>query len=175
MAKKLFAVVGYTDWGKSNTLYELFGRRQFYPEKSPITSDYFEQKKFTVVNASNEQRSTRKYLDRLEDILKKQEKADTIFIITISLIFNDSSRDVKEVFRFLNSLEGFKVFYLILKNGWNPNSSLKAYDIARMENKVRRSKLVFFNAVINQSADSFSVRTQKIAEFIRMPLSGKKG
>jgi hypothetical protein len=166
MAKKLFAVVGYTDWGKSNTLYELFGRRQFYPLKLPITSDYFDQKRFTVVNASNEQRSTRKYLERLEGILKKQEKTDAIFVITISLIFNGSARDVKEVFRFLNSLSGFRVFYLILENGWNPGSSLKAYDIARMENKIRRSKLEFFNAVIDQSGENFSARTREIAEFI---------
>ncbi|HLK30104.1 MAG TPA: hypothetical protein VKT28_16100 [Puia sp.] len=166
MTKKIFAIIGYTDWGKSNTLYELFNRRQFFPLKSPISCKTFDTKKFTVINASNEDRLTKEYLKRLKEVLKKHINVDTTFVITISLIFDNGSHDVKTVFEYLNSLTDFDITYIVLENGWHKNASLKADDIAQMENEIDDSIIKYFDTPINQSKTKFKERTDKIIELI---------
>ncbi len=166
MNKKIFAIVGYTNWGKSNTLYDLFDRKQFFPLKSPISTDYFKGKKFTVVNASNEDRPTEKYLDRLQSILKKHEHEDTIFVITISVIFNAGTHAVNDVFNYLNSLESYELHYLILVSGWYKNSTLKLEDTMRMEDNIKKGAIKYLPEIINQSKQNFSGRTKKIASYV---------
>ncbi|MCD2425505.1 hypothetical protein LQ567_22160 [Niabella pedocola] len=166
MQKKLFAIVGYTNWGKSNTLYDLFGRRQFFPLKTPISYDrVFGDKKFSVVNASNEDRPTHDYLERLKNVLEIQRNANAYFVITISLIFNDGSHDVKPVFEYLNSLADYDITYLVLKNGWEPGASLKEDDLTRMR-EVATGRIVDLDTVINKSNANFRERADKIVSII---------
>jgi hypothetical protein len=166
MTKKIFAIVGYTDWGKSSTLYELFDRKQFFPLKSPICCDTFATKKFTVINASNEDRLTKEYLNRLREVLKKHTNIDTTFLITISLIFDNGSHDVKAVFEYLNSLTDFNITYIVLENGWYKSSSLKTNDITQMKNKIDIGNIKYFDTPINQSMSKFKERTDKIIALI---------
>jgi GTP1/Obg family GTP-binding protein len=167
MSKQIFAIVGYTNWGKSNTLYELFNKKLFLPLLSPITSDKLADLRFTVINASNEDRTTKAYLERLKAVIKKHKATNTTFVITISLIFNDGSHDVKEVFRFLNSLEGFHIDYLILENGWYKGDVLLIEDLKLMKDHVSLADIHHFSGPINESKGAFSKRTKQIAETIK--------
>ncbi len=164
MKRKIFAVVGYTAWGKSNTLYELFGKRQFFPLKSPISAEQFGDKKFTVVNASNEDKPTNEYLKRLKVVLEEQSRSDIIFVITISLIFDGGICDVKKVFDYLNSLTNYEIHYIILEKGWN-GESLKAEHLQKLEGKISKenSKIHSFDTLINKSKRQFKERTDEIA------------
>jgi GTP-binding protein EngB required for normal cell division len=36
MEKNIYAMCGYSNWGKSYTLYEMFNEKNFQPEKSPV-------------------------------------------------------------------------------------------------------------------------------------------
>jgi hypothetical protein len=167
MLKQIFAIVGYTNWGKSNTLYELFGKRQFFPLKSPIRTKRFDHLKFTVINASNEDRITREYLDRLKTVLKTHWDDDPIFFITVSLIFDNGKHDIKPVFDYLNTLSDFEVNYIVLDNGWFTKNSLSSKDISLMNDYVDSETIHHFPVAINESKAAFSERTIQVAEKIR--------
>lgn len=92
---------------------------------------------------------------------------NTTLVITISLIFNDGSHDVKEVFRYLNSLEDFDVDYLILENGWHRRKVLLAEDLKLMKDYVSPTDIHHFPGLINESKGAFGKRTKQIAETIR--------
>jgi len=166
MPKKLIAIIGYTAWGKSNTLYTLFDRKRFFPLKSSIWTENFPSKRFTVIEASNEDRSTEEYLNRLKTVLKKHKNSETIFTITISLIFNRKKHDVMPVFNYLNSLADFSIIYIVLKKSWYKNQSLQPKDIAQMKNKAKANRIKYFDEMINESKKNFNKRTEKIAKFI---------
>lgn len=163
MPTKIFAIVGYTHWGKSHTLYDLFDRRQFFPLKRPITPQRFGSLKFTVINASNEDRPTKDYLERLQEVLAHHQDSDTIIVITISLIFNNGIHDAKAVFDLLNGLTVFDVNYILLDKGWFTGTSLSTEDVQSMEGAVELSKIHHFQEVINESVPAFSQRTVRIA------------
>lgn len=164
MSKQIVAIVGYTNWGKSHTLYELFQRRQFFPLKSPIASKLFGGYKFTVINASNEDRQTKKYLERFKQVLEKHNESGSIFFITISLIFNNGSHDVSPVFDFLNKLPNTKVDYMLLENGWSAGKTLATSDIGLMYHAVGAKTIHRFSDIIDQSKPAFSERTFRIAD-----------
>ncbi len=166
MKRRLFAVVGYTDWGKSNTLYEIFERRHFFPLKSPILCKACGLKSFIVINASNEDRSTEDYLNRLKEVLEKHSNNDTSFMITVSLIFNNRSHDVNAVFEYLNSLNDFAITYLVLENGWYDKSTLHADDLALMDKKIKHGDIKYFSTMINKSVKKFSERSAEIIKVI---------
>lgn len=105
---------------------------------------------------------TKEYLERLKEVLKTHKNIDTTFVITISLIFDNGSHDVKAVFEYLNSLADFDITYIVLENGWYKNSSLKTSDITQMQNKIDRGNIEYFDTEINQSKINFKERTDKI-------------
>lgn len=166
MPKKLFAIVGYTNHGKSNTLYELFDRRQFFPLKSPIIAPRFGSLSFTVINASNEDRPTQDYLNRLQGVLEHHQDSDTIFVITISLIFDNARHDANAVFDYLNSLSDVDIHYLVLDHGWFAGKSLTRADIDAMQQLVEPGRIHRFGEVINTSKTAFTNRTNNIARKI---------
>lgn len=170
MPKQLFAIVGYTDWGKSNTLYQLFDRWNFQPLKLPITPPKFKENKFTVINASNEDLSTARYLERLQEVLELQAGRVTVFVITISLIFNNPTHNANDVFDFLNTLPGFDNTYLVLDHGWKADTVLKESDLKEMKRAVRKGAVLHFEEIINESEGAFIKRTTRIAEAIQNKL-----
>jgi len=111
MPKQIFAIVGYTDWGRFNTLYKQFKIQRFFPLRSPIKAPIFGECSFNVINASNEDKTTKEYLDRLKKVLKKHRNDAATFVITISLIFDGGTYDVKAVLKYLNKLRALCELY----------------------------------------------------------------
>lgn len=170
MKKKIFAIVGYTNWGKSNTLYGLFDRRGFQPLKSPIFTDRFPGTPFVVVNASNEDITTQKYLNRLKQVLQVHEHDNVVYFITISLIFQDNERNAQPVFDYLRSLVNYDVSYLVLVNGWY-GAMLSSEDLQKMEHSLSDQKIIYFKEVINESIENFKIRTNLIEKHIASELT----
>jgi hypothetical protein len=167
MEKQIFAIVGYTNWGKSHTLYELFNKKQFLPLNAPIFSSYFGKLPFIVINASNEDRPTKEYLDRLKSVLKKHKSTPTTFLITISLIFKEGNHNVREVFKYLKSLADFEVDYLILEKGWYKGDIISEDDLNLMKTYTESESRHLFTDAINESKQAFKKRTKIIAEAIQ--------
>lgn len=165
MKKQIFAIVGYTNWGKSHTLYELFDRKNLQPLYSPIKNKKFGSRKFTVINASNEDKPTKEYLERIKKILKLHKDSESTYVITISLYFDGGRHEVNSVFNYLNSLNDYEIHYVVLTNGWS-GGCLTTDDLRQMKNKITTGKIHSMDTVINQSKKSFSERTQKIATLI---------
>lgn len=166
--KNIFAIVGYTNWGKSNTLYEIFERGNFWPLKSPIQSSSFPGKKFTVINASNEDRPTTDYLERLESVLKHHHDNNITFVITVSLIFEEGhSRSVIPVIDYLNQLKDYNVHYIVLNSAWFKNSVLEKVDISSLESNVENGTIEIMEESINESSRNFTIRTNRIIEIIK--------
>jgi chromosomal replication initiation ATPase DnaA len=158
---KIFAIVGYTNWGKSHTLDELFKKKHFKPLLNPIKIKDNEHLKFIVIEASNEDRFTTKYLDRLRNVIAQHRGKDVNFVITISLMFDSKNHNVQPVFDFLNGLSGFEINYLLLNCGWN-GGTIKISDLAKMQESISHDKLHLFNHDITRSKDRFTNRTDEI-------------
>lgn len=167
MKKKLFAIVGYTNWGKSNTLYELFERRQFFPLKAAISCKRFGINKFTVINASNEDSPTDRYLKRLKDVLLQKELIDTTFVITISLIFDNGKHDAIPVFNFLNAQTHLDICYIVLERGWQVDSILRDNDREQMKKSVTHGDIVILNNKIDKTSAKFTKRTIEISDLMK--------
>jgi GTP-binding protein EngB required for normal cell division len=54
MEKNIYAMCGYSNWGKSYTLYEMFNKKNFQPEKSPVQTDKIPNQNSILINASIE-------------------------------------------------------------------------------------------------------------------------
>jgi|GEM_PF-3405438 len=166
--KKLFAIVGESDWGKSNTLYELFKRKQFMPLKKPITVEGMPYK-FIVINASNEDRPLGEFLERLEKVLNEHEQEkEVIYVITVSLTFTENNHYVIPVLDFLNALSNeFDIHYIILNRGWR-NGALSDNSINRLKQIVNDDdKIHEFHQEINMLKTAFAERTKEISKTIQ--------
>jgi len=124
--------------------------------------------KFTVINASNEDRPTEVYLERLEMVLNYPREQEVINVITISLIFKQDNHYVKPVLDYLNTLsDTFDVHYIILNNGWK-NGTLDKDSISQLKAIVNDDDRIHeFKNEINFSKTAFNDRTEEILETIK--------
>lgn len=103
-------------------------------------------------------------MERLEAVIKKQNANNTIIVITISLIFDNGSHDVKAVFNYLNTFRDFDVTYIVLENGWYKGDVLQSSDLEAMKGQVPPEKINYFSSVINDSKEEFERRTKEIED-----------
>jgi hypothetical protein len=168
MEKNIYAICGYSKWGKSNTLYEIFDKKGFQPLKSPIQTKRIPGQDFIVINASNEDRPTEKYLKILKDIIKKHTNPNTKIVITISLLFNKPPYDPKIIIDYLNNLTDYNIYYIVLKNSWFKDESISKEDLDYLESYVdcKNGKIIICPDIISQNSDNFSNRVTKIIKII---------
>lgn len=163
MKKDIYAICGYTHWGKSQTLYKIFNKEGFQPKKSPIKTTKIPNQDFIVINASNEDKPLGEYLTRLREIIKIHNDQNIKIVITISLL---SSHDPKRIIDYLNNLNDFNIHYIVLKNSWFKNESITKDDLSKLKDQVKNGKICICPDIISENSTNFSNRVNNIIKII---------
>jgi hypothetical protein len=163
--RKLFVIAGYPHTGKTVTLQTLFHRKSFFPFKRPIMATAFKNEQFIVINISDHNHRTADYLTRIKAVMASHTETYTSFIVIISLVFDDSIRDVKPVLQYFNQ-SGFDIYYMVLYSSIHDKRVISEADIELFRKLVSKGEIHFFDKLVTQSSLRFKERTTEVAKVI---------
>ncbi|MFY0253049.1 hypothetical protein ACDQ55_03755 [Chitinophaga sp. 30R24] len=170
--RKLFVIVGYPHTGKTKTLQQIFHRKHFFPYKQPISTAYFGAEKFIVINISDHNHRTANYLLRIKDVMKYHTETQAYFLVVISMAFDNSNRDVKNILAYFNQ-SGWDIHYLLLSSSWYDKSIIKEQDVILFKQLIERGRIHILERLVTLSPIRFNERVEEVKEVILKALEQK--
>jgi len=169
--RKLFVIVGDPHSGKTRTIQQLFQRKQFYAYKQPIKLDTLWTEKFIVINAPPPYAAADEHLLRIKSIIQYHTAADTSFLLNISLVFDNSLQDIREIIQYFNQT-AFEIYYMILSSSWFDKKVICSEAVQELETYVKNGSIHIFDLLVTRSELRFSQRIGEIKLFLQRALEG---
>lgn len=169
--RKLFVIVGDPHSGKTRTIQQLFQRKQFYAYKQPIKLDPLWKEKFIVINAPPPYGAADDHLLRIKSVIQHHTAADTSFVLNISLVFDNSLQDIREIVRYFNQT-AFEIYYMVLSSSWFDKKVICSETVLQLETCVKNGSIHIFELLVTRSELRFSQRIGEIRLFLQHILAG---
>jgi hypothetical protein len=146
--KKVFIVVGHSNWGKSKTIKNLI---------HPKLHGFFNIKKYKIFsrNMSNDDES-----EKLLNFIKKLDTTKkSLLVMTLCPNFENENRNTKKILEILQNKK-YEIYFFILKNKYlNPINKITEKEI----DKLKKYSSNF--EILNKNYES-NIRANKLKKFI---------
>lgn len=155
--------MGFANWGKSNTLRNLFDRHTFFSTKSPI---YLPQtdKLFTVINMSNDDIGIQKYSDNFQAVSQLHNRRNHNYVITLCPVLDNGRKDCRPFFPIITT--GYSIHVITLGNKWHGDGNIDRQLANQIAGLIGTNNQLYCEEVIDKSATIFNQRTQRIRKYI---------
>src|SRR5258706_3588918 len=150
MTKNASFLVGFNNWGKTRSIYDLFGRSRFYFGRTYNISSV--NASFTVLSASNDDYSERTFIQKAQErINRSPDKGKNFFgALCPSREPGNDSRRILETAPF----NRYEIHLMMLKYKWDFHAELKIEAIEQYLSGLSNIRFHVVNADSNLQGDS---------------------
>jgi hypothetical protein len=171
--RKLFVIAGYPHTGKMKTTRHIFQRKHFFPFKGPIKAAGLDNREFIVINISDHNFRTEHYLLRIKAVMQCHVESRAAFLVVLSVIFDDSARDVKKILTYFNQ-SGFDIHYLVLYGSWRDKRVIGEQDLLLLSQQITQGAIHVLDRLVTKSELRFNQRAEEL-RLLMVALLGEKG